>query len=66
MHDHRIRASRFAIAILLLLTVVTLNAQDKGQPAATGTYRIAHVSTDQTYLDLGKLAGRSSQIRDSG
>ena len=57
MHDHRIRASRFAIAILLLLTVVTLNAQDKGQPAAIGTYRIAHVSTDQTYLDLENSQG---------
>lgn len=57
MHDHRNRASKFAIAILLLFTVVSVNAQDKGQSTATGTYRIAHVSTDQTYLDLENSQG---------
>ena len=57
MQYHQNRASRFAIAILLVLTVATLHAQDNGQSGAAGTYRIAHVSTDQTYLDLENSQG---------
>jgi hypothetical protein len=56
MQNHRTQASKFAIAILLLLTVA-VNAQDKGQSNTTGTYRIANVSADQTYLDLENAQG---------
>ena len=51
------RASMFAVAILLLLATATLHAQGNGQPGAIESYRIAHVATDQTYLDLENMQG---------
>ena len=57
MQFRRNRASIFANVILLLLAATALQAQDKEQASAIGTYRIAHVSTDQTYLDLENAQG---------
>jgi hypothetical protein len=57
MQFRRNRASIFANMILLLLAATALQAQDKEQASAIGTYRIAHVSTDQTYLDLENAQG---------
>jgi len=51
------RAFMFPIAILLLMASATLHAQGNGQPGAIETYRIVHVATDQTYLDLENMQG---------
>lgn len=57
MQHRQNRASIFTIAILLLLAVATLHAEDKRQASAVETYRIVHVSTDQTFLDLENAQG---------
>jgi hypothetical protein len=62
MHRFPNRASKFAIPILVLLMVATLHAQNTDHSNGAGTYRIAHVSTDQTYLDLENAQGETRRF----